>query len=84
MDDGIVTGEVAEGAGLGEGVWWGWNGHGNDGEDDTTPPEEGTGAATGGKMELSGGDAVSVGDTFTANFSEAWHVLRVPFMLKVK
>lgn len=70
--DGTFTGELAVGAGLGEAAWRGWNGHGNAGEDDTTPPEEGSGAVTGGCSEgiteVSGG---GVEDTFMASFSEA-------------
>lgn len=84
--DGTFNGELAVGAGVGVAAWWGWNGHGNvgdNGEDDTTPPEEGAGAdnggTSGGIMEDSGGGV----ETFMASFSEAWHALKDP-LLNVK
>lgn len=68
--------ELTLGAGLGESACRGWNGHGNAGEDDTTPPEEGAGAGDGPRL-------VEFWLTFTAYFSEASHVFKVP-LLKVK
>jgi len=79
--NGTVTGEpaCAWGAGPGEeAAWCGRKGHGNEGEDGTSPPEEGAGVATGEGSGTIAGEATSM-----ASFSESLHAVSDP-LWKVK
>jgi len=75
--NGSVIGELVSGVGAGPGEepWWGRNGHGNEGEDCISPPEEGPGVVGIGE-EASGAEAEAfVGVTLMASFWESWQAL---------
>lgn len=88
---GLVAGNIAVGAGLGEVVSLGLNGQGNAGEDDTMPPPVLCGGAaadfggcwSGKEGSLSGGET-GVEDTFTANFCPSKQSLLEEPLLKEK
>jgi hypothetical protein len=75
--NGTVIGELASGVGAGPGEepWCGRKGHGNEGEDCISPPEEGAGVVAIGEEEeeeASGAEAVvELEVTFMASFCES-------------
>lgn len=62
--NGTVAGELPAGAGPGEAAWRGRNGHGNAGDDGSSPPDDGSGAGA----PVGGSSGGIVEETLIANF----------------